>query len=73
MMRDDCDGRSREKLRRMILDLQDTLTSIERCRKPVLAAIHGACIGGGIDLVAPATCATARPTPTSASRRSTSA
>jgi enoyl-CoA hydratase len=31
--------------------LQDTLTSIERCRKPVLAAIHGACIGGGIDLI----------------------
>jgi len=48
---DDCDGRSREKLRRVILDLQDTLTSLERCRKPVLAAVHGACIGGGIDLV----------------------
>jgi enoyl-CoA hydratase len=26
-------------------------TSIEHCRKPVLAAIHGACIGGGIDLI----------------------
>ena len=47
---DDCDGRARENLRRLILDLQDTLTSLERCRKPVLAAIHGACIGGGIDL-----------------------
>lgn len=49
--RDDCAGRMREKLRRQILDLQDTLTSIERCRKPVIAAIHGACIGGGIDLI----------------------
>jgi enoyl-CoA hydratase/carnithine racemase len=48
---DACDGRAREKLRRLILDLQDTLTSIERCRKPVIAAIHGACIGGGVDLV----------------------
>ena len=48
---DDCDGRRREKLRRLILRLQDTLTSIERCRKPVLAAIHGACIGGGIDMI----------------------
>ena len=48
---DDCEGRKREKLRRAILDLQDTLTSLERCRKPVLAAIHGACIGGGIDLI----------------------
>lgn len=48
---DDCDGRAREKLRRVILDLQDTLNSIERCRKPVIAAIHGACVGGGIDLI----------------------
>jgi enoyl-CoA hydratase/carnithine racemase len=50
-IKDDCDGRMREKLRRIILDLQDTLSSIERCRKPVLAAIHGACVGGGIDLI----------------------
>jgi enoyl-CoA hydratase len=48
---DDCDGRTRENLRRLILDLQDTLTSLERCRKPVLAAIHGACVGGGVDLI----------------------
>ncbi len=46
-----CDGRTREKLRRQILDLQDTLSAIERCRKPVIAAIHGPCIGGGIDLI----------------------
>jgi len=44
-------ARSREALRRLILDLQDCLTSVERCRKPVLAAIHGACVGGAIDLV----------------------
>jgi enoyl-CoA hydratase len=44
-------ARSREALRRLILDLQDCLSSIERCRKPVLAAIHGACIGGAVDLV----------------------
>ena len=47
---DDCEGRMREKLRRLILDLQDSLTAIERCRKPVLAAIHGHCLGGGVDL-----------------------
>ena len=40
----------REKLRGAILDLQDVITSLETCRKPVLAAIHGACIGAGIDL-----------------------
>jgi enoyl-CoA hydratase/carnithine racemase len=50
-IKDDCDGRSREKLRGLILELQDTLSSIERCRKPVLAAIHGGCVGGGVDLV----------------------
>ncbi|MBT9554915.1 MAG: crotonase/enoyl-CoA hydratase family protein [Myxococcales bacterium] len=50
-VRNECDGRTRENLRRVILDLQDTLTSLERCRKPVLAAIHGACVGGGIDLI----------------------
>ncbi len=51
-IQNDCEGRMRESLRAIILDLQDTLTSLERCRKPVLAAIHGACIGGGIDLIA---------------------
>ena len=44
-------ARSRETLRRLILNLQDCLSSIERCRKPVLAAIHGACVGGALDLV----------------------
>ncbi len=50
-IKDDCDGRSREKLRQLVLELQDTLSSIERCRKPVLAAIHGGCVGGGVDLI----------------------
>ncbi|MCC7545741.1 MAG: crotonase/enoyl-CoA hydratase family protein, partial [Aquabacterium sp.] len=50
-IKNECDGRTRENLRRVILDLQDTLTAIERCRKPVLAAIHGGCVGGGVDLI----------------------
>ena len=44
-------ARSREALRRLILDLQDCLNSIERCRKPVIAAIQGACIGGALDMI----------------------
>jgi enoyl-CoA hydratase len=44
-------ARSREALRRLILDFQDCLTAAERCRKPVVAAIQGACIGGALDLV----------------------
>lgn len=43
-------ARRAEQLRRTILRLQGNLTAIEQCRKPVLAAIHGACIGGGVDL-----------------------
>ncbi len=46
-----CEGRGRERLLRSIRDLQDCVTSIERCAKPVVASIHGACVGGGIDLV----------------------
>jgi enoyl-CoA hydratase len=48
---DPCDARTRENLRLVILELQDCLTSIERCRKPVIAAIQGACIGGAVDLI----------------------
>ena len=39
-------GPQREALRRLILQLQDDISSPERCRKPVIAAIHGARIGG---------------------------
>ena len=31
--------------------MQETFTCLERCRVPVLAAIQGGCIGGGVDLV----------------------
>ena len=41
----------REATRRKILKLQEGITSIERCSKPVIAAIHRHCIGGGIDLI----------------------
>jgi enoyl-CoA hydratase len=43
-------GRAREALRRLILDLQDVFTTVERCRVPVLAAIQGVCVGAGLDL-----------------------
>ena len=43
-------GRRAEALRRTILRLQANLSAIERCRVPVLAAIHNTCIGGGVDM-----------------------
>ncbi len=46
-----CEGRKREALRKFIFKLQNTITAIERCRKPVLAAIHKACVGGAVDIV----------------------
>ena len=36
---------------RTIKELQDCFTAIAQCRKPVIAAIHGKCIGGGVDLI----------------------
>lgn len=30
---------------------QKSLTSLEVCTKPVLAAIHSACVGGAVDLI----------------------
>jgi enoyl-CoA hydratase len=47
---DDSRGHGADELRRTILDLQDCLTAVERCRKPVVAAVHGACVGAGLDL-----------------------
>ncbi|RMF20828.1 MAG: crotonase/enoyl-CoA hydratase family protein [Deltaproteobacteria bacterium] len=38
-------------LYRTIRDLQDCFSEIERCPKPVIAAVHGKCIGGGLDLI----------------------
>jgi enoyl-CoA hydratase len=42
---------TRNQLIDFIEDIQDCITAIERCSKPVLAAIHGGCIGGGVDIV----------------------
>ncbi|CAK9324857.1 unnamed protein product [Citrullus colocynthis] len=44
-------GRAGEKLRREIKWMQESITEIEECRKPVIASIHGGCIGGGVDIV----------------------
>ncbi|KGN53032.1 delta(3,5)-Delta(2,4)-dienoyl-CoA isomerase, peroxisomal [Cucumis sativus] len=44
-------GRAGERIRREIKWMQESITAIEECRKPVIASIHGGCVGGGIDIV----------------------
>jgi enoyl-CoA hydratase len=43
-------GMKKEAGYRVTLDLQYTITCLEKARIPVIAAIQGACVGGGVDL-----------------------
>ncbi|XP_072634689.1 galectin-4-like isoform X2 [Canis lupus baileyi] len=44
-------ARTSWNLRNLITRYQETFSVIEKCPKPVIAAIHGACIGAGVDLI----------------------
>ena len=44
-------GRVRANLMRKILELQRTFGCLDQARIPVLAAVQGGCIGGGVDMV----------------------
>lgn len=43
-------SRKATALRRHILELQDTVSAVSRCEKPVICLIHGVAYGLGIDL-----------------------
>jgi len=45
-------ARMREIFYHEVLELQDTFSALEECRMPTIAAIHGACVGGAIDMAA---------------------
>jgi enoyl-CoA hydratase len=45
-------GRTGESARRRLGRLQNAFTGLETVRMPVIAAVQGGCIGGGVDLVA---------------------
>jgi enoyl-CoA hydratase len=49
---DDGLARPRTRLHHQIRTLQSALDAVAECRKPVVAAISGWCIGGGVDLIA---------------------
>ncbi|MGE6763408.1 crotonase/enoyl-CoA hydratase family protein [Corallococcus interemptor] len=42
----------RSQLLKLIGDMQQATEGVARCKKPVIAAVHGWCIGGGMDLIA---------------------
>ncbi len=44
-------GRMRANLRMTVLRLQETFSCLEKARIPVIAAVQGGCIGGGVDMV----------------------
>lgn len=44
-------GRRNAGLTMLVKRLQDSFTALERARVPVLAAVHGGCIGGAVDMV----------------------
>lgn len=39
------------KMLKVIKDLQDCISSVEVCKKPVIAIVQGYCIGAGVDLI----------------------
>lgn len=44
-------ARRGERIGRTIADYQRAVTAFAAARPPVIAAVHGACIGGGVDLI----------------------
>jgi enoyl-CoA hydratase len=45
------DAAARDRFLAWLRMAQAGITGLEACAKPVVAAVHGACIGGGVDLI----------------------
>ena len=44
-------GRRGLQLREFILNFQDSISAVERCPFPIIAAVHGVAIGLSIDII----------------------
>lgn len=49
-------ARRAERMRRMVLELQDSFNALEEIRIPVLVAMQGGVIGGAVDMISAADC-----------------
>lgn len=49
--RDEEPGRARSRTRQAALTFQESFNALEKSRVPVLAAIQGGCVGGGVDMI----------------------
>lgn len=48
----DAQAGPRTEFMRVIRDMQSAMDAVATCRKPVIAALSGWCVGGGVDLIA---------------------
>ena len=51
VLADSAKARQRTDFHKMVRNMQAAISAVADCRKPVLAAISGWCIGGGVDLI----------------------
>jgi enoyl-CoA hydratase len=51
MMADGAMARPRAEFHARLRRMQQSITAVADCRTPVIASIHGWCIGGGVDLI----------------------
>jgi enoyl-CoA hydratase len=51
VLADGATAKPRAEFHALIRRMQQTITAVADCRTPVIASVHGWCIGGGVDLI----------------------